>query len=112
MPAPRRAVADREGGSSTLEGAGGVKSHPLLAAVYDRLTATLERDVLGPRRRGSRRRSAARCSKSAPGRVRAVSAAIERAGFSVEWLERFDPFPGVVPARPMIEAVARPASAR
>jgi ubiquinone/menaquinone biosynthesis C-methylase UbiE len=41
-----------------------------------------------------------------PGRD--TSAAIERAGFTFERAEYFDPYPRLVPARPMLEAVARP----
>jgi ubiquinone/menaquinone biosynthesis C-methylase UbiE len=40
---------------------------------------------------------------------RDTPAAIDRAGFALERIERFDPFPRWVPARPMIELVARPA---
>jgi ubiquinone/menaquinone biosynthesis C-methylase UbiE len=40
---------------------------------------------------------------------RDTAAAIEAAGFAFERIERFDPFPALVPARPMIEAVAHPA---
>ena len=40
-----------------------------------------------------------------PGRD--TSAAIERAGFTFERAEYFDPYPRLVPARPMLEAVAR-----
>lgn len=39
---------------------------------------------------------------------RDTGAAIERAGFSFERIERFDPFPRGVPARPMLLAVASP----
>ena len=39
---------------------------------------------------------------------RDTAATIERAGFSLERLERFDLFPRWVPARPMIEAIAAP----
>ncbi len=39
---------------------------------------------------------------------RDTAAAIERAGFTFERIERFDPFPRWVPTRPMLEAVARP----
>ena len=38
---------------------------------------------------------------------RETGAAIERAGFTVERAEYFDPFPRWVPARPLLEAVAR-----
>ena len=41
-----------------------------------------------------------------PGRD--TGAAIERAGFTFEQAEYFDPYPRLVPARPMLEAVARP----
>jgi hypothetical protein len=37
-----------------------------------------------------------------------TGAAIERAGFTFEQAEYFDPYPRLVPARPMLEAVARP----
>jgi ubiquinone/menaquinone biosynthesis C-methylase UbiE len=43
---------------------------------------------------------------------RDIPAAIERAGFAFERVERFDPLPRWVPARPLLAAVARPASAR
>ena len=39
---------------------------------------------------------------------RDTAAAIERAGFTFERAEYFDPFPRPVPARPLLEAVARP----
>jgi ubiquinone/menaquinone biosynthesis C-methylase UbiE len=39
---------------------------------------------------------------------RDTAATIERAGFSFERAERFDPFPRWVPARPMLEAIASP----
>jgi len=42
-----------------------------------------------------------------PGRD--TAAAIERAGFTFERVEYSDPYPRLVPARPMLEAVARPA---
>ncbi len=38
---------------------------------------------------------------------RETAAAIERAGFTVERADYFDPYPWWVPARPMLEAVAR-----
>jgi SAM-dependent methyltransferase len=34
-----------------------------------------------------------------------------RAGFAIERAERFDPFPRLVPTRPMLEATASPAEA-
>ena len=37
-----------------------------------------------------------------------TAAAIERAGFTIERAEYFDPYPRLVPSRPMLEAVARP----
>jgi ubiquinone/menaquinone biosynthesis C-methylase UbiE len=40
---------------------------------------------------------------------RDTAAAIERAGFTIERAEYSDPYPRLVPARPMLEAVARPA---
>ena len=39
---------------------------------------------------------------------RDTPATIEQAGFTLERIERFDPFPAWVPARPMLEAVASP----
>jgi len=39
---------------------------------------------------------------------RDTAAAIERAGFTFERAEYFDPYPRPVPARPLLEAVARP----
>ena len=39
---------------------------------------------------------------------RDTAATIARAGFRLERLEHFDPFPRWVPARPMIEAIAAP----
>jgi ubiquinone/menaquinone biosynthesis C-methylase UbiE len=39
---------------------------------------------------------------------RDTAATIEEAGFTFERIERFDPFPGWVPARPMLEALAAP----
>lgn len=42
---------------------------------------------------------------------RETGAAIERAGFSMDNAEYFDPYPRWVLARPMLEAVARPAAA-
>jgi ubiquinone/menaquinone biosynthesis C-methylase UbiE len=39
---------------------------------------------------------------------RDTAATIERAGFTFERIERFDPFPRWVPTRPMLEAVASP----
>ena len=41
---------------------------------------------------------------------RDTAAAIERAGFTIQRAELFDPFPRWVPARPMLEAMAVPAS--
>jgi len=41
---------------------------------------------------------------------RDTAAAIERAGFTIQRAELFDPFPRWVPARPMLEAIAVPAS--
>jgi len=38
----------------------------------------------------------------------AAGAAIERAGFTFERAEYFDPYPRLVPSRPLLEAVARP----
>jgi ubiquinone/menaquinone biosynthesis C-methylase UbiE len=43
---------------------------------------------------------------------RDTSAAIKRAGFTFERAEYFDPYPRLVPARPMLKAVARTASDR
>jgi ubiquinone/menaquinone biosynthesis C-methylase UbiE len=42
-----------------------------------------------------------------PGRD--TAAAVERAGFAIERAEYFDEFPRLVPTRPLLEAVARPA---
>ena len=39
---------------------------------------------------------------------RDVAAAIERAGFTIEKAESFDPFPRWVPVRPLLEAIALP----
>jgi ubiquinone/menaquinone biosynthesis C-methylase UbiE len=39
---------------------------------------------------------------------RDTAATIERAGFTLERIERFDPFPAWVPTRPMLQAVAAP----
>ena len=39
---------------------------------------------------------------------RDTAAAIERAGFTIERAEYSDPYPRLVPARPLLEAVARP----
>ena len=41
---------------------------------------------------------------------RDTAAAIERAGFTVQEAELFDPFPRWVPARPMLQAIATPAT--
>lgn len=41
---------------------------------------------------------------------RDIPTAITRAGFAFEKVERSDPFPGWVPTRPILEAVARPAA--
>ena len=41
---------------------------------------------------------------------RDIAAAIERAGFTIEKAEHFDPFPRWIPARPFLEAVAAPGS--
>ncbi len=41
---------------------------------------------------------------------RDTAAAIERAGFSFERTERFNPFPRLLPSRPMLEAVASPSA--
>jgi SAM-dependent methyltransferase len=41
---------------------------------------------------------------------RDTAAAVERAGFTIERAELFDPFPRWVPARPMLEAIAVPAT--
>jgi SAM-dependent methyltransferase len=41
---------------------------------------------------------------------RDTSAAVERAGFTIERADLFDPFPRWVPARPMLEAIAVPAT--
>lgn len=41
---------------------------------------------------------------------RDTAAAVERAGFTIERAELFDPFPRWVPARPMLAAVAVPAT--
>jgi ubiquinone/menaquinone biosynthesis C-methylase UbiE len=43
---------------------------------------------------------------------RDTAAAIERAGFTIEQAEYFDPFPRWVPARPMLQAVAAPTASR
>jgi SAM-dependent methyltransferase len=42
---------------------------------------------------------------------RDIEPAVLRAGFAIERAERFDPFPRLVPTRPMLEATARPAEA-
>jgi hypothetical protein len=39
---------------------------------------------------------------------RDIATAISRAGFTYERSRQFDPFPRLVPTRPMLEAVARP----
>jgi ubiquinone/menaquinone biosynthesis C-methylase UbiE len=39
---------------------------------------------------------------------RDTAAAIERAGFAVEHMEYYDPYPRLVPARPLLQAVAVP----
>ena len=41
---------------------------------------------------------------------RDTAAAIERAGFTIQEAELFDPFPRWVPARPMLQAIATPAT--
>ena len=41
---------------------------------------------------------------------RDTAAAIERAGFAIQRSELFDPFPRWVPARPMLQAIATPAT--
>jgi ubiquinone/menaquinone biosynthesis C-methylase UbiE len=41
---------------------------------------------------------------------RDTAAAIERAGFTIQQSELFDPFPRWVPARPMLHAIATPAT--
>jgi ubiquinone/menaquinone biosynthesis C-methylase UbiE len=41
---------------------------------------------------------------------RDTAAAVEQAGFTIERAELFDPFPRWVPARPMLEAIAVPAT--
>ncbi len=37
---------------------------------------------------------------------RDTAAAVQRAGFTIQWSELFDPFPRWVPARPLLQAVA------
>ncbi len=41
---------------------------------------------------------------------RDTAAAVERAGFTIQRSELFDPFPRWVPARPMLQAIAAPAT--
>jgi SAM-dependent methyltransferase len=41
---------------------------------------------------------------------RDTAAAVERAGFTIQRAELFDPFPRWVPARPMLQAIAVPAT--
>src|SRR5262249_59057655 len=41
---------------------------------------------------------------------RDTAAAVERAGFTIQRAELFDPFPRWVPARPMLQALAVPAT--
>jgi ubiquinone/menaquinone biosynthesis C-methylase UbiE len=41
---------------------------------------------------------------------RDTAAAIQRAGFTIQQAELFDPFPRWVPARPMLQAIATPAT--
>jgi ubiquinone/menaquinone biosynthesis C-methylase UbiE len=42
---------------------------------------------------------------------RDIAGAITNAGFTFEHAEHFDPFPRLIPARPMLQATARPAAA-
>jgi hypothetical protein len=67
-----------------------VRGEGRLARWQDRITALWSRLIAG-------------CHPN-----RDTPAAIERAGFTFERIQRFDPFPAWVPARPMVEAVARP----
>jgi hypothetical protein len=41
---------------------------------------------------------------------RDTAAALKRAGFTIQEAELFDPFPRWVPARPMLQAIATPAT--
>ncbi len=42
---------------------------------------------------------------------RDIAGAIRNAGFTFEHAENFDPFPRLVPVRPMLQATARPPAA-